>query len=483
MFGFMGMMYKLSFLLLFLPACKQKFQSGHAERIERIENGLYPIYTIRGEENPKSIVTMMQEYKVTGLSMAFVDNGEITWTKCYGYANVEDSVKVSPETIFRAASLSKPLTAMAALHLVEKGILEPDQDINQKLRGWKLPQNEFTSSRPVTLAQLIGHTSGIRNGIHEPTPSDQEIPGLEDILSGRTLNTPAEVNAVPGEKRRYSNIGYMVLSELLQDVTSKNFSTLMDDLVLTPCRMNNSTFNQDIPEVLKERLAVGYNEDQKPIPFYKHASYGAGALYSTASDLGQFLGLVLDAYHIKDKKHALISYEMARRVFEENTTSLGFNTTFENGNFVFRNDGSIPGYTCTMMGSLTKNQAVVIMLNTGSESAYNFLNYLWRAVALEYDWGLFEPEFYDKFDINVKALERFSGSYSNSKDSILFEIRDGHLQVSGELLVPVGESSFIRPSRPMKYTFETDSTGKAGHLYVRDERGDGSSYITLESSQ
>ncbi|MHB1278140.1 MAG: serine hydrolase domain-containing protein [Bacteroidia bacterium] len=464
-----------AFLLFAILACSNKFKfakTNHEVRIQRIENKLYPIYNLRGQEKPKSIATMMQENKVTGLSIAFVDKGEVVWTKCYGYADVEDSVKVTPETIFRAASLSKPLTAMAALHLVEQGELELDQNINEYLKGWKLPENQFTAVRPVTISNLIGHTSGIRNGVHEPTPANQQIALIEDILSGKVLNTPAEVISVPGEKRRYSNMGYVLLSELLQDVTSKKFSALMENIILNPCGMTSSTFDQSLPKELRERLAVGYDENQRPLPFYLHSSYGAGALYSTPTDLGKFLATILDAYHTKSKDHKVISHEMAKRIFEENETKLGFNKAFENGNVVFRNDGSVPGYNCTFMGSVTKNQAVVIMLNTGSEAAYDFLNYLWRAVAMEYDWGLYEPEFYDKYEMSLPGLETFSGLYANPEDSVLFEIRQNTLQVSCEALIAVGEHSFIRPSRPMKYTFEKDSKGKVIQLYVRDERGD-----------
>ena len=465
-------------LFITLLACQQRIQSGktnasvHDIHIKNIETSLYPLYNLRGQEKPKSIAQLMQENKITGMSMAFVENGEVVWTKSYGYTNLGDSQPITPQTIFRAASLSKPITAMMALQLVESGKLELDQDINTYLTGWKLPENGFTGKQPVTVRNLIGHTSGIRNGNHEATPADLELPALEDILSGNVLNTPAEVITVPGETRKYSNLGYMVLGELLCDVTSKDLNTLANDLIFTPCSMNSSTFNQNLSDRFRERLAVGHDENQKPVPYYKHSSYGAGALYSTPTDLGKFLATILDAYHTQNKEHKVISHKMARQVFAEDSKRLGFNKTIRNGNFVFKNDGSIPGYNCTLMGSVTKNQAVVIMLNTGSEPAYEFLTWLTRAIALEYDWGIYEPEFYDTYEIPVKDLAKFVGLYSNTEDSILFELSEDHLRVSGEALVQLHEMAFLRPSLPMMYHFEPDSVGSVSRLYSRDERGD-----------
>lgn len=466
----------VALVILFFTACTFRLRMGsgykHDQHIARIEQALYPIFNIRGQENPKSLVAMMEEFGISGLSMAFVDNGKVTWTKCYGYANLKDSVKMTPDHILRAASLSKPLTAMAALHFVEEGLLELDGDINQKLKGWKLPENEFTKEHKVTLAQMIGHRSGIKNAVHDGIPAEQQLPTLEDMFSGKTAYAPAQVITVPGEKYKYSNMGYMVLSELLADVAAKEFETVMAETLLQPCRMTSSTFDQELSPSFRRRLATGYDENGKEVSFYKHPSWGAGALWTTPTDLGKFLAEIMSAYHNPDKKGKVISHETAVKVFEESGQKLGFNKRFGAGNFMFRNDGSIPGYNCTFMGSLSKNQAVVLMLNTGSERAYEFLNYLWRSVSMEYEWEYYAPEFYERREVAVTELQKYAGLYINSDDSIRVELREHQLFVEGEELVPIGMTSFIRPSIPMNYRFETDSTERVRGLYVRNYLGD-----------
>ena len=441
-------------------------------RIARIETSLYPIYNIKGQEKAMALPEMMREKKIVGLSMAFIDHGRITWTKCYGYADLQDSMKMAPTTILRAASLSKPVTAMVALHLVEEGKLGLNENINEQLKGWKLPENEFTKNEKVTVARIIGHTSGIRNDVHNGVPLDEELPSAEDIFSGRTQYAPAEVIYVPGERYKYSNLAYMVLAELLQDVTSREFERAMEEIVLKPCHMENSTYRQDLPPAKRNHIATGYNENMQMVPFYKHPSSGAGALWTTPSDLCLFLGEILNAYHNPNAKGKIISHVMATKVFERSDEKLGFNKNISDKNLVVRNDGSIPGYNCTLMASVTKNQGVVIMLNTGSNEAYDFLNYVWRAVAMEYDWELFEPYFYESLSLSEEELQKFEGTYSNEEEAFNLSMHNGGLVISStetgeQKLVAIGKTSFLIPEIPMRLGFEIDSSGNPINLYVR----------------
>lgn len=471
-------------ILLLLTACNKGGMRENqsttsfpdAERIKRIETSLYPVYNIKGKETPKTIPQMMKERNISGISIAFVDKGKVAWTKTYGYANLEDSVKITPNTVFRAASLSKPLTAMAALHLVEVGVLELDQDVNQELKGWKLPENEFTKEKKVTVRNLIAHNSGLDNGIHTGLSPEEEMPANEEILSGKVFNTPAKVISVPGEKNKYSNIGYMVLSELLTDVTGKEFHEFMDEIILQPSGMESSTFDQNIPEKFKNRIATGYDEHQQPIDFYHHPSQGAGALWTTPSDLGRFLITILEDYNGSGEA-SIISKSMAEHVFNTEGEKLGFNNYTWDDNIIFRNDGSIPGYNCFLMGSLYDKQALVVMLNNNSDEANDFLNYVWRAVAMEYDWGMFEPAFYESVEVPNKELESYTGTYAGEGDSISFLLKNDKLFIDSEKtgveeLTAIGNSSFLLPSIPHKYIFGSDSLHNIINVEMRNERDD-----------
>ncbi|MGC1417912.1 MAG: serine hydrolase domain-containing protein, partial [Candidatus Acidiferrum sp.] len=133
-----------------------------AARIARIENGLLPAVIIKGQPPaPMTIAARMEHYKVPGVSVAFFDHGQIIWTKAYGLADVAAKKPVTPDTLFQAASISKPVTALATLHLVQEGKLNLDEDVNVKLKSWKVPENAFTEKEKVTIRRILTHSAGL----------------------------------------------------------------------------------------------------------------------------------------------------------------------------------------------------------------------------------------------------------------------------------------------------------------------------------
>jgi CubicO group peptidase (beta-lactamase class C family) len=106
----------------------------------------------------------MAHYHVPGVSIAVINNGELEWAKGYGVVDSTDTRVITAETLFQAASISKPVTAMAALALVQSGRLSLDEDVNLKLRSWKILDNEFTKNQKVTLRRLLSHTAGLPGG-------------------------------------------------------------------------------------------------------------------------------------------------------------------------------------------------------------------------------------------------------------------------------------------------------------------------------
>ena len=117
-----------------------------------------------GENEPPlrlDLQKLMQLYKVPGLSVAVIDNFQIVWAKAYGVIEPGSTTPVTPRTLFQAGSISKPVAATGALYLVEQGKLSLDEDVNRKLKTWKVPENEFTKNEKVTLRRLMSHTAGL----------------------------------------------------------------------------------------------------------------------------------------------------------------------------------------------------------------------------------------------------------------------------------------------------------------------------------
>ena len=136
------------------------------ERIERVENGLTPAVVIEGRAPEKwNLVDRMAHYKVPGVSVAVINDHQIEWAKGYGVLEAGKAAPVTPETRFQAASISKPVSALGALSLVECGLLPLDQDVNAKLVSWRVPDNTFTQEKKVTLRRLLSHMAGLT--VHE----------------------------------------------------------------------------------------------------------------------------------------------------------------------------------------------------------------------------------------------------------------------------------------------------------------------------
>lgn len=147
------------------------------------------------------------------------------------------------ETLFQDGSISKSVTALAVLRIVEQGKLNLDADVSQYLRSWKLPTNKFTEQRKVTLRELLSHTAGATVHGFEGYAAGQRVPTLVEVLKGEkpANSAPVTIDFVPGTSFRYSGGGYTIIQQILVDVAGEPFPDLMQEVVLQPLHMAHST--------------------------------------------------------------------------------------------------------------------------------------------------------------------------------------------------------------------------------------------------
>src|SRR3989475_10217163 len=146
-------------LVLGMIACQQAAQDpGH---LHHIEEGWLPAIVIHGQPSPMKLIERMTYYRVPGVSIAIINNGKIEWAKGYGVLDARGTKAVTALTPFQAASISKPIAAMAALSLVQAGKLSLDKNVNLQLKSWQVPDNEFTKDQKGTLRRLLNHTAGL----------------------------------------------------------------------------------------------------------------------------------------------------------------------------------------------------------------------------------------------------------------------------------------------------------------------------------
>jgi len=280
-------------LLLLLGSC------GGSTPQERVENGLLRAYGDPPWRRMR-LADRMAHYRVPGVSLAVIDDGRIAWAKAYGTRAAGGDAPVSPDTLFQAASIGKVVVAVAALRHVGRGALDLDGDVNARLTSWRVPENGFTAAAPVTLRRLLSHSAGVTGSGFRGYAAGEDVPSLRQVLDGLppANSPPVRVDLVPGTRQRYSGGGYLIVQQLLEDVTGRPFPGLMQEEVLTPCGMAASTFAAPLPPERAAAAATGHRADGAPLPggWHTYPEMGAGAsLWTTAPDLARFAIAVMRA--------------------------------------------------------------------------------------------------------------------------------------------------------------------------------------------
>ncbi|MFN0120993.1 MAG: serine hydrolase domain-containing protein, partial [Blastocatellia bacterium] len=283
-----------------LPGATAQKANENAPRIQRIENGLLPPVFVKGHTQPVSLAAQMAKYNVPGVSVAVIQDGKLAWAKGYGVTEAGGATPVTPDTLFQAASISKPVAALAALALVEQGRLGLDENVNLKLKSWQVPENEFTKEQKITLRRLLSHSAGLTVHGFRGYAGDETVPAVTQILNGEKPANSAAIRAdiTPGSRWRYSGGGYTVMQQLLVDVTGKPFPQLARELVLDKAGMNQSGYEQPLPAGRVGQAASGHraNGDMVKGKWHTYPEMAAAGLWTTPSDLARFAMAVQQAW-------------------------------------------------------------------------------------------------------------------------------------------------------------------------------------------
>jgi CubicO group peptidase (beta-lactamase class C family) len=457
---------------------KLKDESGISSRIARIENGLLPAVAIRGQLPEKmKIGDRMKALKVPGISVAFFDHGHVVWTRGYGFADLARKKRVTPETLFQAASISKPGTALAALHLVREGKLSLDQNVNEKLRTWKIPENKFTAEQKVTLRRILSHSAGLTVHGFPGYAAREPLPTIVEILNGeKPANTsPIRVDVVPGSIWRYSGGGYVVAQLLLTDVTGTPFPQLLKDLVLRPAGMTHSTYEQPLPKNLWILAATPYRPNGKAVKggWHTYPEMAAAGLWTTPSDLARMAIEVQKEYAGKSSR--ILSQAMARQMLtrQKDDWGLGFGLANSGATLRFGHGGGNEGFRCDLQAyAAGSGQGIAIMTN--SDNGGELMTEYERAVAKEYDWPDFHPVERAVVKVNPSVLPAYAGAYEiPNVGKLTVSVKNDTPYIQAEPLGPGPQELFPESSKDffilsseVTFTFEKNGRGAVTKLVV-----------------
>ena len=348
--------------------------------------------TVSGSVSDASVVQpLMKQFNVPGVSIAVIKDFKVVATYTYGVADVETGAPVTPETMFQAASISKPVAAMASLKAVQDGRFSLDQDINTILKTWKLPDGPFTAERRVTPRGLMSHTSGTGDAFGFPGYAPQAaLPSIAQILDG--VQPPSNLRAVRLERPpmtgfEYSGGAVLIQQLALTDAVGKPFPEIAREWVLDPIGMTHSTYEQPLPPRREKQAARAHNRTGERMgdPWHVYPEQAAAGLWTTPTDLARFAIEV--QLSLLGKSNRVLSETTVREMVTPvgvGPFAVGFQMAKEGEGWYFMHGGSNWGFQCDLIAHRLKGYGAVIMTNSDGGGA--LIGRLRRLIQQEYKW-------------------------------------------------------------------------------------------------
>lgn len=216
-------------------------------------------------------------------ALVLIEAGEIA-VEYYTSTKAE----IDRETLFPTASMSKWITAVGVMKLVEEGKVDLDAPVNDYLRRWKLADTEFSADQ-VTVRRLLSHTAGLTDGLGfgDYLP-DELVPSIEESLASPRASSGKRVIIAPGSMAGefdYSGGGYLILQLLIEEVSGEDFSDYIQQAIFQPLGMSRSTYEYSAG---RHNVSDSYDDTGKKAILYRYAASGATGFSSTAGDLARF---------------------------------------------------------------------------------------------------------------------------------------------------------------------------------------------------
>lgn len=374
-------------LLLCASAPVGAFAASDDEMIKAIESVQSPDYHGLDSYDMRQL---MERYHVPGVSVAVIHDFRVVWAKGWGVTDAATVTPVTPDTLFQAASISKPVAAMASLKAIQDGQFGLDEDINQILTSWKLPTAGFVSQQPVTPRLLMSHTSGMDDGFGFPGYAPgASLPTVVQILDGTPPANTKEVRLgrPPLSGYKYSGGGIMIEELALTDRLHQPFTEIMQKEVLSPLGMTHSTYEQPLDSDRARYAAHAHDENGKPLdsPWHVYPEQAAAGLWTTPTDLAKFVIEV--QLSLLGRSNKVLSQKMAEEMVSPvgvGPFGDGFEVSQHGEGWYFIHTGSNWGFQCALMAHKVKGYGVVVMTN--GDNGGNLAQEIIARVARAYHW-------------------------------------------------------------------------------------------------
>lgn len=362
------------------PPISSQTRSAESIDASAIERGL-DIEPPNGSPETLDLGEALAKLNIPSVSIAIIDHNHLVWAGAYGDATAK--------TLYQAASISKLVTAVAALRLVQDGRLDLDADVNSQLTSWRIPETSLTRGHPVTLRGLLSMTGGIDVPGYVGYAPGSPLPSLDQILDGvpPANSPPVRATYQPGFRYLYSGGGYEIVQALIVDATRQSFADAMQNLALRPADMSESVFIQPPTASMLADIATGHYSNGQELPggWRVVPELAAGGLWSTPTDLATLLIEIARAYRGDDDR--LLNRDLARQMFaRQNGGPYGLGGAVEGSgrDLVLMKRGQNIGYQAYLLIFPETGQGMVVM--TGSDNGSTLAAALLRRAAIAFRW-------------------------------------------------------------------------------------------------
>lgn len=473
--------------IYFISSCT--LQQNYSGEIHAIENGLTP--TIQSKDSLRyfNISERMNYYNVPGVSIAVLKGGKVRWAKGYGIANTKDSSRVKTNTLFQAGSISKPVAALSVMKLAEEGKVDLDTKVNKYLESWEIPENRFTRDSSVTLRRLLTHTAGTTvHGFPGYTQSDT-MPSITQVLNGKGNTAPVRVDTIPGSDWRYSGGGYTILQKVVEDVTNMPLDQYMDNQILHPLGMRNSTYKQPLPSDKHQQASAAYDQMGQLVKghWHNYPQQAAAGLWTTSTDLAKYCSEIQEIR--SGKNTGLLEPSSVDRMLTKykNQWGLGPRLIGKGDSLLFQHGGKNAGFSNTLACFAKKGDGVIIMSN--ADNGVYLIGEILRSIMNYYNWGGPKSRTVEELQIPATELTKWTGRYrhmANKKGRIInVELKNGRLILSIKQTgfkinpIPIDNNTFLSPVNGDKFLFHAATDSTSAYLTINGS----DQFIKLENSQ
>jgi CubicO group peptidase (beta-lactamase class C family) len=376
-----------------------------SDKLREFESGIVQLGT-----DWKNIRERMATHNVPGIGVAVVLDNRLAWATSYGRVEKSSDHWIHNDTVFQAASCSKPVSTLGFLRLVQSGLIGLDDDVNPKL-GWKLPKRPCAQEAwktKVTLRRLLRHRGGIiGRGATNPTSSCSNfadnggggfggyedapgvgIPTVREILEG-TSNRPGvtvnshkvELTYDPGSMSAYSGEGFVLMMQLFERQQGSSLGTWMRTNVFADAGMTHSTYALQAPS-FSGPPASGHDGNGNVIAGKRrrYPESSAAGLYTTPSDLGRFIIAINQGGSING--HQILDSTRHQSLMNDGlgmpTGGVGTNDEW------FWHNGANAGFRCQFKGYPKKRAGFAIMTN--GDSGGDLYDEIAAALIRTYSW-------------------------------------------------------------------------------------------------